>query len=74
MKLAIAASLTKFLETQLFNQNGTYITQVHRKETKTPIHCSSCIPKRYDRNSITTDLHRAKRIATDFNKEEINQK
>ena len=28
-----------------------------------------CIPKRYKRNSITTDLNRAKRIATDFNNE-----
>ena len=29
---------------------------------------TSCIHKRYKRNSITTDLYRAKRIATDFNK------
>ena len=67
IKLTTEVSPTKFLDTHLYNQNGTYITHVHRKETKTPTHCSSCIPKRY--NSITTDLHRAKRIATDFNKE-----
>ena len=69
IKLTIEVSPTEFLDTHLFNQNGTYITQVHRKESKTPTHWSSCIPKRYKRNSIITDLHRAKRIATDFNKE-----
>ena len=69
IKLTIEVSPTKFLDTHLFNQNGTYITQVHRKKPKTPTHWSSCIPKRYKRSSITTDLQRAKRIATDFNKE-----
>ena len=49
-------SPTKFLDTHLFNQDGTYITQVHRKETKTYTYWSSCVPKRYKRNSITTDL------------------
>ena len=69
MKLTIEVSPTKFLDTHLFNQNGTYITQAHGKETKTSTHSSSCIPKRYKRNSITTDLHHGKRIAIDFNKE-----
>ena len=48
---------------------GKLIKLVYRKETKTPTHWSSCIPKRYKRNSITTDLDCAKRIATDFNEE-----
>ena len=68
IKLTIEVSPTKFLDTHLYNQNGTYITQVHRKETKALTHWSSCIPKRYKKNSITIDLDRAKRIATDFNK------
>ena len=48
---------------------GKLIKLVYRKETKTPTHWSSCIPQWYKRNSITTDLDRAKRIATDFNEE-----
>ena len=76
IKLTIEVSPTKFLDTYLCNKNGVYITQVHRKETKIPTHWSSCIPKRYKRNSIKIDLYRAKRIATDFNKEvkNINKK
>ena len=76
IKLTVEVSANKFLDTHLFNQNGTYITQVHKKETKTPTHCWSCIPKRYKRNSITTDLHRAQRIATDvikhFNQDQLH--
>ena len=69
VKLTVEVSANKFFDTHLFNQNGTYITQVHKKETKTPTLCLSCIPKRYKRNSITTDLHLAKRIATDVIKQ-----
>ena len=62
IKLTTEVSPTKLLDTHLFHQNGTYMTQVHRKETKTPKHWSSCIPKRFKRNRITIDLQRAKRI------------
>ena len=44
IKLTIEVSPTKFLDTHLFNQNGTCIPQVHRKKAKTPTHWSSCIP------------------------------
>ena len=36
-----------------------------------PAHWSSQIPKRYKRNSTKGDLHRAKKISSNF-KEEIN--
>ena len=39
---------------------------VNKKETKLPSHWSSKIPKRYKRNVIIGDLHRAKRISTNF--------
>ena len=39
IKLTVEVSANKFLDTHSFNQNGTYITQVHKKETKTPTHC-----------------------------------
>ena len=43
--------------------------QVFRKSLKLPVHWSSKIPVRYKRNAITGELHPAKRIASDFNKE-----
>ena len=59
VKLTIEISPSKFLDTQLINIEGKYIIKVHRKESKIPIHWSSKIPKRYKRNTITIDLHRA---------------
>ena len=43
VKLTMEVNPTKLLETHLFNQIGTYITQVNRKETETPKNLSSCI-------------------------------
>ena len=71
IKLTIEINPSKFLDTQLINIEGKYIiTKVYRKESKIPIHWSSKIPKRYKRNTITTDLHRAGNIASNI-KEEI---
>ena len=39
------------------------------KLTKWPVHWSSIIPANYKRVVINSKLHRAKEIATDFNKE-----
>ena len=46
------------------------LPKVYRKEAKIPAHWSLQIPKRYKRNSIKVDLHRAKKISANF-KEEI---
>ena len=70
IKLTIEINPIKFLDTHLHNKDGTYVTKVYRKEAKIPAHWSSQIPKRYKRNSIKVDLHRAKKISTNF-KEEI---
>ena len=50
-------------------KEGNYSTKVHRKETKVPTHWSSSIPKRYKRNIITTDLHRAENITSNIEEE-----
>ena len=42
---------------------------MYRKSTKLPVPWSSSIPKRYKRNTITTDLYRAKRIPTNLDNE-----
>ena len=58
-----------FLDTDFsHNDNGTS-TSVHVKPGKLPVFWSSKVPKRYKRNAITGELHRARRIASDFEKE-----
>ena len=57
------------MDTEITHINGTIETQVHRKKTKLPIPWTSSIPKRYKRNSIKTELYRAKRISSNFTSE-----
>ena len=70
IKLTIEINPIKFLDTHLHNKDGTYVTKVYRKKAKIPAHSSLQIPNRYKRNSIKVELHRAKKIFTNF-KEEI---
>ena len=42
---------------------------MYTKSTKLPVPWSSSISKRYKRNTINTDLYRAKRIATNLDNE-----
>ena len=74
IKLTIEISPVKFLDTKLVNLNGKIETKVYRKLNKLPVPWSSNIPKRYKRNAINGDLHRAKRIATDFDNEIVQIK
>ena len=69
IKLTLELNPKKFLQTNLEFQNGILITSVHRKETKLPTPWKSKITKKYKRNLIIRDLHRSKRISTDFTKE-----
>ena len=47
-------------------------TEVNRKDRKLPANWASGIPKRYKRNSITSDLNRALRISSCL-KDEISK-
>ena len=69
IKLTFEVNPTKFLDTELVRETGEVTTQVFSKSTKLPVHWSSKIPVRYKGNAITGELHRAKRIASDFNTE-----
>ena len=73
IKLTIEISPTKFLDAQLVNLNGK-IKKIERKANKLPVPWSWNIPKSYKRNAMNGDLHRAKRIATDFEKEIVQIK
>ena len=77
IKLTLELHPDKFLDTKLcLLPDGTYHKTVHHKTTKLPVHWSSKVPKRYKRNSILGDLHRAKRISDNFSTEvsKIKQK
>ena len=61
---------SKFLDTKIiFDDNNIVTTEVYRKTNSLPAHWSSQIPKRYKRNTINTELYRAKRISSNFDKE-----
>ena len=56
------------MDTELAREKGGITMQVFSKTTKLSVHWSSKIPVRYKCNAIG-ELHRAKRIPSDFNKE-----
>ena len=49
--------------------NSAVITKFYTRSNKSSIHWSSKIPLRYKRNAITGELHRANKIASNFNNE-----
>ena len=69
IKLTSEIDPTKFLNTKLDRENIEIATQVFSKSTKLPVHKIFKILVRYNHSTTTGELHRAKRIASDFNKE-----
>ena len=66
LKFTVEVNPTKFLDTDFHLNNGQMKTKVHRKETKLPVSWNSKIPKQYKRNMLLGDLHRAKKISSNF--------
>ena len=67
IKLTIEVNPEKCLDTKiLLNNEGVVTTQVYRKENKKAVPWVSKIPKRYKRNTISGDLHRSRKIASNF--------
>ena len=75
IKFTVEKNLEKFLDTKLSLEGGRYVTNVNRNR-KLPMHWSSKVPKRIKRNIVTNDLHRAKKISSNFDMEirEIKEK
>ena len=69
IKLTLELHPKRFLDINLEFQNGILKTSVHLKETKWPTSWNSKIAKKYKHNVIIGDLHRSKRISTNFTKE-----
>ena len=69
IKLIIELNPSKFLDSKRTNINGFYKFSVDRKSTKPPSRWTSKTPKRYKRTTINGDLHRTKRISSNFDEE-----
>ena len=57
------------MDTKLTNINGAYKSNVYRKNTKLPAPWTPKTPNSYKENTINGDLHRSKRISSQFDKE-----
>ena len=69
MHFTIEENPKKFLDTKISFKDDIMITEVVSNDSKLPLHWSSKIPKRYKRNNINGELHRAKMISSNFDKE-----
>ena len=74
IKLTIEVNPPKFLGTEIMILNNEIVTSVHRKESKLPVHWESKFSKHYKRNTLLRELHRAKKISSNFQKEVENVK
>ena len=67
IKLTIGVNPVKLLDTKIIlNNEGVVTTQVYRKENKKAVPWMSKIRKRYKRNTISGDLHRSRKIVSNF--------
>ena len=64
VKLTAVANSKEFLDTSIISTDGIISTKVFTKNNKLPTPWASNTPKRYKRNAITGELHRASKIAS----------
>ena len=69
IELTLEINPNKFLDTEIIGTNHGIKTQVYNKAKKLPVHWSYKVPHKYKRNAITGELHRAKRIVSNFDDE-----
>ena len=75
IRFTVEKNVEKFLDTKLEMKEVEYHTKVSRNR-KLPMHWSSKVPKKFKRNVINNDLHRASKISSNFEyeKDEIRKK
>lgn len=66
IKLSIDIHPRKGLDTEIIRTKDAFTAQVYNKPKSFPVHWSSMISTKFKCDVMTTDLHRAKLIATDF--------
>ena len=69
LKFTVEVNPDRFLDTRVDSHHPVVVTGVYRKKGKLPNHWSSMEPNRYKRNAILCDLHRAHKIASNFDEE-----
>ena len=74
IKLTIKVNPSKFLDTEIMIKNDIIETSVVVQESKIPNHWSSIVSKKYKRNAILGDLHRAHKISSNFELEKQRMK
>ena len=65
INVTIEVKVWKFFETKIINNKGN-TTEIFRKTSKLPMHWLSRVPKQYKWNALIWDLHRTKRISSNF--------
>ena len=66
IKLTMEVNTSKFLDKEVMIKNGVIETSVIVKTSKIANDWSSAVPKKYKRNVILGDLHRAHKISNNF--------
>ena len=74
IKLTIEINPPKFLDTEIIILNNVVVIFVHRKENKLSVPWESKVPTHYKSNTLLGELHRAKKISSNFRKEVKNIK
>ena len=69
MKFTIEENPKFFLDTAIHKENNAISTSVYTKPNKLPVAWTSRTPKKYKKNALKTELHRAQKISSNFDNE-----
>ena len=69
MKFTVELKPDNFLDSAIHREGNDITTSVYTKPNKLPIPWTSRIPKQYKKNSLRTELYRAKQISSNFDTE-----
>ena len=69
INFTVEVNPTKFLDTEIVMKGANVETKLIHKETKLPTHWSTKTPKKFKRNAINGNLHRAWMISSNFEAE-----
>ena len=69
IKFTLEQNPKRFLDTQIIKEDNGIKTQVFVKKSMYPVHWSSKVPFCYKKNAINGELHRVKKICSNFQSE-----
>ena len=74
IKFTLEQNPKTFLDTQIIKENNQIKTQVFVKNSMYPVHWSLKVSFRYKKNVVNSELHRAKKISSNFQSETVRIK